>query len=164
MAGDLEQPRGRNLVIATLVSLATPACAPPPAPAPMATVSQAGSVPPVDGSGKGAVLCAWSLYVVAQEVGRRCHAGEDAAFQDELGRSVARTDAFILRNSSAHPKPADLAARKAMALRETPAAALCAGTTAELYDQFRRQGAAALRASTDDLLSVPREPVMNPCV
>jgi hypothetical protein len=160
----------RQTFIAAVMGLGSLSCAsPPPAPAPAAAAPIAGfrldaSAPPVDRRGKGAVLCAWSLYVVAQEVGRRRHAGEDAAFQDELARSVARTDAFILRNSSAHPTPADLAARKALALRETPAAALCTGTTAELYDQFRKQGAAALRASTDDLLSVPREPVMNPCV
>lgn len=122
-----------------------------------------GGVVLTDRSGKGAVLCSWSVLVLAQEVGRRCPALREPALQTELDRTVAKVDAFILANSSQKPTRADLARWKARTMEGLTPAGLCAGEPLELYMEVRKLGPSHIRASTNDLLSIPREPVMNPC-
>lgn len=158
-------------MMAVLV-LGTASCA--PTPSPVAEVAQGrgidsvrstdGAVALVDRTGKGAVLCSWSLLVVAQEVGKRCFPGQDEALQAELEISIKKTEAFIQENSSSRPKPSDIAARKAAMVREARGQALCTADPAQLYRGFKDNGVDALRASTEEMLSTPREPVMNPCV
>lgn len=130
--------------------------------------SSDGAVAMVDRTGKGAVLCMWSLYVAAQELGRRCFAGQDPDFQAELARSIARTEDFIVKNSSSPTTLADLQARKASeaagAADDLRPEKLCKSEWPQLYTNFKSAGAAGLRAGTDELLSVPREPVINPCI
>lgn len=122
----------------------------------------------VDRSGKGPVLCLWSLYVATQEIGNRCFAGKDREFREELDRSITRTEAFIVANSSTPVTQADLRARKeaeaATAAEHLKPERLCKSEWVQLYENFRSAGAAGLKASTDELLSVPREPVINPCI
>src|SRR3954470_18213705 len=48
-------------------------------------------------------ICAVALYSAVQEVGKRCFPGEDSEFQAEVGRAVARLDAFVLANSDMGP-------------------------------------------------------------
>lgn len=162
----------RSALMASALILAATACAPVGPPSVEAihqgqTIDvvrdEDGNTALVDRTGKGPMLCVWSLYVAAQDVGRQCFPGQDKRLQAELATSIRTTDAFILKNSSSHPTPADLAVRKAVILREVKAQA-CAGDTLELYRAFQKGGVAALRASTDEMLSIPREPVMNPCV
>lgn len=122
----------------------------------------------MDRSGKGPVLCIWSLEVAAQQVGNRCFAGKDADFQRELARSISRTEAFIVANSSTPTSLATLNARKrAEALKAADSLKpekLCKSDFVGVYDNLRAKGAAGMRALTDDLLSIPREPVINPCI
>jgi hypothetical protein len=118
----------------------------------------------VDRSGKGAVLCSWSLLVLAQEVGRQCPALRDRTLQPELDRSVGRIEAFILKNSARPPSRADLARWREQVTTYDAPGGLCAGEPGVLYAEVGKGGAAHLRSTTDDLLSVPREPVMNPCL
>jgi hypothetical protein len=154
---------GRTVLLILILAFAA-ACRPVGAEVGAWPAAGAAGPPPGDHSGKGAVLCAWRLMLAAQAVGRRCFAGQDAAFQAELARSIARTDAFILKNSSARPTPADLARFKARVGEEVDRQrpALCAED--EVYRAFRDAGTAAMRTTTDELLSVPREPVLNPCL
>lgn len=119
----------------------------------------------VDNSGKGAVLCIWSIYDAVRLVGRECHAGQDAAFQAELEQSIARIDDFIIANSKHPVSKEQLDARRAQGLRGLQMhGSICAGSAEQLYQMLRRGGPEALRAQTADLLSIPREPVMNPCL
>lgn len=160
------------LTTAALV-LGVASCAPTPASTPVAGIDQwrgvdaargaDRSVALVDRSGKGAVLCTWSLLVTAQEVGRRCFSDQDESFQEELEASINKIEVFIQQNSSSRPSASDIAARKAAMVRRT-GGAVCSADLVRLYRSFRDRGADALRASTDDMLSTPREPVMNPCV
>jgi hypothetical protein len=118
-----------------------------------------------DRSGKGAVLCAWGIYEAARAAGRACFDGQDGPFQAELERSISRIDQFILANSSRHITQAQLDERRRRGLEEVRQAGdICKGAAAQMYVALRTRGAAALGAGTDELLSVPREPVMNPCL
>jgi hypothetical protein len=119
----------------------------------------------IDNSGKGAVLCIWSIYDAVRLVGRECHAGQDAAFQAELEQSIARIDDFIIANSTSPVSKEQLDARRAQGLRGLQVrGSICAGGAEQLYQMLRRSGPEAIRAQTADLLSIPREPVMNPCL
>lgn len=135
-------------------------------PEPDALIGPGGEVALVDRSGKGAVLCAWSMLAAAKQIGDRCFPGQDRALREELDRSIERTEAFIVENSSAPVTRADLQSFKSARGPKDGAASaeLCRSDWAELYVGLRAGGAEALRAYTDDLLSLPREPVMNPCL
>lgn len=135
-------------------------------PEPDALISSGGGVALVDRSGKGAVLCAWSMLAAAKQVGDRCYPGQDQALRKELNRSIERTQAFIVENSSAPVTRADLQSFKSARGPNDSMAplGLCRSDWVELYVRFRDKGAEALTAYTDELLSLPREPVMNPCV
>ena len=140
--------------------------------APRTTVSQGVETTPVNGgvlrvdtTGKGAVLCVWGIYQAARAAGRTCHKGQDQAFQAELDRSLSRTDAFIVRNSRNRVTRADLAKRRTVGLKQLRQQGdLCTGDADRLYRAMLVGGAARLRSQTADLLSIPREPVMAPCL
>ena len=129
------------------------------------TRNEDGSVLEVDVTGKGAVLCLWGLYETVQAVGQSCHKNEDAALRAEVDRSVARTNRFILDNSNGQASKAGLAARRAQGLAELTAQhPLCGGEAEKLYAAFRNAGPETLRRGTDELLSMPRKPVMASCL
>lgn len=117
-----------------------------------------------DTTGKDAVLCSWRIYAGALEIGELCHPGEDAALKAELARSVTRVERFIVAHSSTGLTQKTLDAQKADGLAELNGRAVCATTAPQLYHGLRNLGAEALRAEVDHLLSVPREPVLNPCL
>lgn len=118
--------------------------------------------PPVDQSGKGAVLCVWMLTSLVREASRRCDLPDRSRELDrELDNSIERIEAFIMANASSPPKDIRKA-RKAMIADQT-GRDFCKYIP-ELYSAHQAQGAAALREGIDELLSVPREPLMNPCV
>jgi hypothetical protein len=95
--------------------------------------------------------------------GRVCYPGEDEAFQSALDESLARIETFILENSSM--SAAELAQSKQKYIdRERDRSQLCGGDGQTLYEGLRSRGGEALRSSTAKLLSVPRKPVMNPCL
>ena len=130
-----------------------------------AVLAQNGAPPPADLSGKGAVLCAWGIYEAARAAGRECFNGQDGAFQAELDRSLGRIDRFILANSSQHLTAAQLDERRRQGLQQLHQGGdICKGDAVGVYVAMRTQGADALKASTDNLLSVPREPLLNPCL
>jgi 16S rRNA C1402 (ribose-2'-O) methylase RsmI len=150
-------------------------CAPTPAPSTgdpgykVVTDSEGRHAAEIDATGKGAVLCAWMLYSAAEQIGETCFKGQDSAYQAELRNSLARIDRFIIANSPERVTQAQLDARRTTSRRENLAAAsrtggLCTGEMRELYTAFRTVGADGLRAGVDDLLSIPRKPVFNPCV
>ena len=119
-----------------------------------------------DNTGRGAVLCAWGVMSGLRYAGKQCHAGEDAAFRQALTASVARIEAFILMNAH-HPAftRADLDERRRIGLEQLRAQGpVCTGYAEEAYAKIRPLGPAMIVRSTDALLSIPREPVMAPCL
>ncbi len=109
------------------------------------------------------LICSAMLMVAAAEVGRRCAAGRDSEVQQELGRSIGRIDAFILRHSDI--TAADLSTFK----RRQGGAALsngeiCSGDRLDLYQQFVKVGPATIRAETDRLVARPGKPTWGDCL
>ncbi|WP_375395553.1 hypothetical protein [uncultured Sphingomonas sp.] len=127
------------------------------------TVEVGGGVLKTDVTGKGAVLCVWGIYEAVRAVGKECNQGKDADFQAQLDQSLKHIDDFIITNGPA--KKADLEARRSEGLKQLHASGnLCVGEAAKLYERMRDHGPSILRESTTELLSIPREPVMNPCL
>jgi hypothetical protein len=119
----------------------------------------------IDQSGKGAVLCALGIFELVRAVGSKCHKGQDSEFQNEIDRSINRIDQFIITNSVTPITQDEIVAKRAAGdhiLYSHPG--ICVGDVARLYDSMRDGGAEGVRARTSDLLSIPREPVTNPCL
>jgi len=120
-----------------------------------------------DRSGKGAVLCVWSIYLSVQAKTSACGLPRRPA-DDAMDEAIAAMDEFILSNSSLRPTREMLEdfKRKAVApdigmARRNGVEKVC--ESADL-DRFRRISPEKIRASAKELLAVPREPVMNPCL
>ena len=121
---------------------------------------------PPDRSGKGAVTCAWEILLAAEAAGDSCPATHDGKFDADLKALIARVDDFIMRNSGKPVTPLDLQARRALAIQRLGPAGvgICKGGAFDLYRRLQASGVDHLRSWIDDLLSIPREPVMNPCL
>jgi len=119
-----------------------------------------------DRSGKGAVMCMWGIYVAMLAIGDKCSFEEDVAFTDELRSSIKQINAFIAENSHRHPiTKAQVGVETEKLLKQYESApGICRGDLTPMYGYLRQQGPVALKASTKALLSVPREPVTNPCL
>lgn len=129
-----------------------------------------------DMSGKGAVLCLWSIYAGVQYTTRKC-GWTRLAVDDAIDQAVVDIDQFIIDNM---PTPVTQAQLDEMKRKDndwlwggSPAsiAKMCAvedmneGGPAVFAWQYRSNSdAESLRAGVADLLSIPREPVMNPCL
>ncbi len=124
-----------------------------------------GSIVKTDRTGKGAVLCTWGIFEAARAAGRECYNGQDPAFQAELDSSISRIDGFIIKNSMHPVTKAGLAARRLQGLQQIGGQEnLCRGDAAKIYEVLRSRGVLQLRVQTTELLSIPREPVTNPCL
>lgn len=137
---------------------------------------QAGTVG-IDRSGKGAVLCMWQVLVTAQMTREPCGLSRQQ-IDDAIDIGVAKIDAFIIKYAKRSPTTAEsLAAHKASlvqgqldALSKDPEARADICMAANGFHampawpaEARILAAKAMRNKVNDLLSVPREPVMNPC-
>jgi hypothetical protein len=119
-----------------------------------------------DQSGHGAVLCAWTIYVAIQYVGKTCFP-EDKQTQSLLAEEIERIDRFIMANAPATREQVER--RKANDLSAEGSGQLlqCGNEQWKwLEDSYTGMQAnpQKLRAEIDDLLSVPRQPVLNPCL
>ncbi len=124
------------------------------------TIRRGDTVTKVDRTGKGAVLCMRGILQAMRAVGQACHAGADPDFQQELRAALARIDRFIADTAPDRAVPP----RDGTTEPEQRPGAVCGRDAEALYEALRTGGAAGLRAQVDDLLSIPREPVMNPCL
>ena len=117
-----------------------------------------------DLSGKPAVLCMWQLDIAMLALSRQCDSSDDKEFQQELESPVSTINRFIVLNSHRRPvtqSQIEAQASAKVAKFQTPD--ICRSDLPAIYRTLKDRGAAALRASTADMLSVPREPVINPC-
>lgn len=118
----------------------------------------------MDVSGKGTVLCAWTLYDTAAIIGETCHRSRDEALQTALRDSVSRIETFIMANSREPVSREGLDDARRQRRAELDRSLCRQRDAVDLYHAVRDQGPDKLRSNIDDLLSIPREPVINPCV
>ena len=115
----------------------------------------------------GAVLCIWGFWLETEALAKACGAPR-LPVDDALDRAIAAADVFILANSSLHPT------REALEEFKRNAAARAVGIARKIgFDKaclgirmgpIRNQTTPEqVKQQQDKLLSVPREPVMNPC-
>ena len=110
------------------------------------------------------VFCAWAIYTVVTEVGRRCHPGENAEVQAELERSVSRIDAYVVANTNPPVTPQQIEEfKRQQGHLGEPQESLCRGDPDQLYRSITEQGASAIRESVDGLVSQPGEPTWGTC-
>lgn len=127
-----------------------------------------------DNSGRGAVICSWSIEVSARASLEACPTSSFAELRQDLDRNIALIDAFIVANSLEPTTLEKLRRReeeaysKARHLAQTgPAGSgkLCTGGYAgKLISYFNAMSREQRRKLVGDLLSVPRWAVLNPCM
>ncbi|MBL8543328.1 MAG: hypothetical protein JNJ63_05920 [Hyphomonadaceae bacterium] len=111
------------------------------------------------------VICAWALYTVASEVGRRCHPGEDVELQEELERAVSQIDAYVVANTNPHVTQQQLHEFKRQQGHVGDSEEfLCHGDAHDLYRSSVEQGASAIRAHVENMISRPGEPTWGTCL
>lgn len=120
-----------------------------------------------DNSGRGAVLCVWSIYLSIQAHTKDCGLPRRPA-DDVIDEAIAEIDEFILANSSLHPTRAALEDFKRRAAeserrlaRQRSSKEYCQNND---YEIWHSADPGRIRADVKALLSIPREPVMNPCL
>ena len=129
-----------------------------------------------DMTGKGAVLCAWSIYASVQYTTRKC-GWTRSAVDDAIDQAVAEIDRFIIDNMPSPVTQAQLDETKrndndwlwggsaeSIAKRCAVEDVNEGGPAAFAWQYRSNSDADSLRAGVADLLSIPREPVMNPCL
>lgn len=124
--------------------------------------AQSGRRTPEPGEG---VICAWALYSVAAEVGGRCYPDQNVEVNEELVRSVARIDAFVIANTD--PQVTDQQVDEFKRLQGGVGAAeefLCHGDAVQIYQSLAAQGASEIRQSIDTLVSRPGPPTWGTCL
>jgi hypothetical protein len=123
-----------------------------------------------DKSGKGAVLCIWSVYMSIQTHTRLCNL-ERKPVDDAIDKAITTIDDFIIQNSSLHPTPSMLQDFK----RRTEEADLqfiqSHDPTKERYchrsdlaEKIRSLSPEQIDQNVKELLATPREPTANPCL
>ncbi len=130
----------------------------------------------VDNSGHGAVLCLLSIYIETRTTLDVCFPDQYADLHRELDGAIGKTLNFVVANSLAPVAmpalQAGIAARETMAKTQAAklgperVAAACAkpNGAGQMVTAMSQQSAADWQKSVADLLSVPRPPVMNPCL
>jgi hypothetical protein len=129
----------------------------------------------VDHSGHGAVLCIWQIYIALRAELDTCFAGKYPELRDDLGTSINAMNKFIAQNSllpTSEKEVESSALAQDIKLRSPAAnmspkrlAEVCqSGDLARMVLEEAKTTHAQRLKQLDDLLSVPRPPVMNPCL
>ena len=120
-----------------------------------------------DTSGKGAVLCIWSIYLTVQARVATCGLARRPV-DDAIDKAIVTIDEFVLSNFSLRPTRPMLEDFKRRAseselnsMRRLDQKKICEGRDLEV---FRSLGPDKIRETIQSLLALPREPVMNPCL
>ncbi len=122
-----------------------------------------------DTSRHGAVLCSWEMMVGLKAAADICFPQEFTEVSELLGEAIAAYDTFIVANSLTPVTKADLEARAEERARRLKAGGqACLNMRRDLLEPFaerlKTRSRAEVMRSVAEALSVPRPPVMNPCL
>lgn len=115
-----------------------------------------------DTTGRGAVLCIFLIHVQVLAQVEHCSPEDAPDIQEALRQSVVDIEEFIVANSS-RSREEVARYRNMLADRINRRSKVCENRN-EIFEMYRKRGADAIRASTRELLAVPREPKSNPCL
>lgn len=128
-----------------------------------------------DTSGHGAVLCIWEIYISVRAGLDICTPGEHKDLRDDLSDGITAMNRFIVANNI--PPVSSAQVNAAVAARDKryhdEAAKLApdkiheqctSDETTRLIGAFEQESRDQRRRRIADLLSVPRQPLMNPCL
>jgi hypothetical protein len=111
------------------------------------------------------VVCAWAIYSAMAEVGGRCLPEEDLEFQEELQRSVARIDEYVLLNASPPVTVEQVAEfKREQGNTDSTTEHLCGAEMIGYFRSFAEQGADSVRTATDQMLARPGNPTWGTCL
>lgn len=128
-----------------------------------------------DHSGHGAVLCAWHIQITVRAALALCPHDGDPGLQEDADRAVRDITDFIVANDPMRAPRTEWAARMDLIESDlrTAATRSASGRNAErcptdtvddLVSALRRTTREQRRQAVANLLSVPRPPVMAPCL
>ncbi len=128
-----------------------------------------------DVSGHGAVMCAWGIYLQLREQLESCNASGNEPLKKNLDTAISRIGDFIVANAVPPMSKADVdgmlqqrlgvVRKEAAGLPQAQKDRQCkAGETTGTLQKLRTMPQAQWDSSLNDLLAVPRPPVMNPCL
>ncbi len=129
----------------------------------------------MDRSGKGAVRCAWEIYVAMKNMSDLCFPSDDSEFKDNLNYAVDKTNDFIVINSLSPITKTEIEEeikKKFLTLKEQTAKMskeefekeCTSGDIAKMKKHMMSIPTEEFRKEIDDSLSIPRPPVLNPCL
>ncbi len=123
-----------------------------------------------DESGHGAVICSWMMYVTLRGELDDCPADRFVELRADLDQGIGAIDDFIVANSVVPVDVTELRARAAAEnarIRAAPSVKprVClAGDVGAMAAWFDAMGRPARLEVVRNLLSMPRWPVLNPCL
>ena len=122
---------------------------------------------------RGAVLCYWQIMITVKVFGDRCRVGQDETFRNFVDEAISETDNFIITNALATEEAVGQAKAAIYQLYSEPCLTVncsrrfnvCESRDYQkLYEGLRVREISSLRIGLKEFLSVPRKPVMNPCL
>jgi hypothetical protein len=119
-----------------------------------------------DTSGRGAVLCVWSIYLIVRARAAACGLAREP-IDDAIDEGIDAMEVFIMANSSQHPTREMLEAFKRRATESDLAVARRDPKTMcqhSLVVDLRKTNPDQFRERTKWMLAIPRQPLMNPCL
>ena len=127
-----------------------------------ASASPAPQVPRETPPGEG-VICAWAIYSLVEEVGRRCAPGRYPEAQEELRRTVQRLDDYVRANSDFTPEQISRF-KSEQAHIGASEAELCQGDGLQMFESLARIEPGDLSLSIDALVARPGDPTWGTCL
>jgi hypothetical protein len=117
-----------------------------------------------DASGHGAVLCNWGIYVALEAALEICPVYRNEPLKADLADAIDRINDFIVANSLSPVTKSELEKRAVSMTGDVSQLCRPDGPVAEMLKSFESMPRDKRMSSVADLLSVPRPPVMNPCL
>ena len=131
-------------------------------------------IPKVDNSGKGAVLCAEMILLDTIAITKACK-WDRVATDDVIDAAVKDIDAFVIANSRSPVTQTELDQQEAAYMSRSASLVVAQPEQCKVDPedntsgftvswQLRQMTPLATKAWIKDLLSIPREPLLNPCL
>lgn len=126
----------------------------------------------MDASGLGAVRCAWEIFVGMHDAIALCEGADVSGAQARLDRALTRVESFMVTNGYGLITADQVAQARRRKFEEASTSSdfaafrggSCIEPVREALEGFRITDAAAFEEAVDRLLSVPRFPVIAPCL